>query len=147
MCRMRWSGMPDPAVNAHLETTTPAATLLGRRLLGIDAGTGEVRMGFTARDEFANRHGTVHGGLLSAMLDSAAANAVHASLGPGMQALTMRLDTRFHRPAPLGEFHSAARVIERDERSVRVAADLFAADGTRVASAQVSFRVRPAPAQ
>ncbi|MBE0592371.1 MAG: PaaI family thioesterase, partial [Gemmatimonadales bacterium] len=109
----------------------------------VDAGTGEVRMGFTARDEFTNRHGTVHGGFLSAMLDSAAANAVHATLGPGMQALTMRLDTSFHRPAPLGEFHSSARVVERDERSVLVEADLFAADGTRVASAQVRFRVRP----
>ncbi|MCO5118139.1 MAG: PaaI family thioesterase [Burkholderiaceae bacterium] len=135
--------MPEAGLNPHLETTTPAAILLGRRLLGVDAGTGEVRMGFTARDEFTNRHGTVHGGFLSAMLDSAAANAVHATLGPGMQALTMRLDTHFHKPAPLGEFHSAARVIERDERSVLVEADLFAADGTRVASAQVRFRVRP----
>ncbi|MFA7506152.1 MAG: PaaI family thioesterase [Burkholderiaceae bacterium] len=131
-------------MNAHLETITPAATLLGRRLLGVDADTGEVRMGFTAREEFANRHGTVHGGFLSAMLDSAAANAVHVGLEPGLTALTMRLDTSFHRPAPLGEFHSAARVVERDERSVLVDADLFAADGTRVASAQVRFRVRPA---
>lgn len=147
MSRMQWPVMPEAALPTHMEMTTPAGALLGRRLLGVDAGTGEVRMGFTARDEFTNRHGTVHGGFLSAMLDSAAANAVHASLGPGMQALTMRLDTSFHRPAPLGEFHSAARVVERDERSVLVAADLFAADGTRVASAQVRFRVRPAPAK
>jgi len=133
-------------MNPHLETVTPAATLLGRRLLFVDPGTGEVRMGFTAPGEFANRHGTVHGGFLSAMLDSAAANAVHASLGPGMQALTMLLDTSFHRPAPLGEFQSSARVVERDERTVLVAADLFAADGTRVASAEVRFRVRPARA-
>ena len=133
-------------MNAHLETVTPAATLLGRRLLSVDTETGEVRMGFTAREDFANRHGTVHGGFLSAMLDSAAANAVHATLGPGMQALTMRLDTSFHRPAPLGEFHSSARVIDRDERSVLVAAELFAADGTLVASAEVRFRVRPARA-
>lgn len=129
-------------MNEHLEKITPAAQLIGKRILAVDEQSGEVRLAFHAPPEFANRHGTVHGGFLAAMLDAAAATAVHASLAPGMQALTMRLDTRFHRPAPLGACHARARMTERDERSALVEAELFAADETRVASARVSFRVR-----
>jgi uncharacterized protein (TIGR00369 family) len=130
-------------MNEHLRCATPAGGLLGRELLEVDASTGEVRMAFVARDDFANRHGTVHGGLLAAMLDSAAANAVLATLAPGTVALTRRLDTRFHRPAPLGPLRSASRIVTRDERGATVDAELFDADGMLVASARAELRLKP----
>src|SRR5258708_36966051 len=53
-----------------LEHTPPIAKLLGRTVIASDpCGTVELR--FSARDEFTNRHGTIQGGILTAMLDSA----------------------------------------------------------------------------
>lgn len=130
-------------MNEHLERMTPAARLIGKRIDHVDDASATVDLGFFAPESFANRHGTVHGGFLSAMLDSAAATAVHAGLAPGMQALTMRLDTHYHRPAPLGEYRARARVVARDERTALVEAELYATDGVLVASARATFRVRP----
>jgi acyl-coenzyme A thioesterase PaaI-like protein len=67
--------MPD-----HLKAVPPAAVLLGREVISVDAKSGEVQLRFLADRQFANRHGTVQGGMLAAMLDSATGNAVMASL-------------------------------------------------------------------
>ena len=57
----------------HLKEMPPAAQLLGREIVSVDPHSGEVKLRFAARTEFANRHGTVQGGMLAAMLDSAKA--------------------------------------------------------------------------
>jgi acyl-coenzyme A thioesterase PaaI-like protein len=54
---------------------TPVAKLLGREILAIDQD-GTVHLRFCARPEFANRHGSVQGGLVSAMLDSSLSAAL-----------------------------------------------------------------------
>jgi acyl-coenzyme A thioesterase PaaI-like protein len=60
----------------HLNQMTPAAALLGREVVEADKATGQVRVRFLAKHEFTNRHGTVQGGFLAAMLDAATGNAV-----------------------------------------------------------------------
>jgi len=62
----------------HLKEVPPAAVLLGREVISVDAKSGEVQLRFLAHPQFANRHGTVQGGMLAAMLDSATGNAVMA---------------------------------------------------------------------
>jgi acyl-coenzyme A thioesterase PaaI-like protein len=69
---------------------TPAAQLLGREVLSVDAETGVVNLRFVAKPEFANRHGSVQGGFLAAMLDSATGMALMLSLPPDMTAVTTR---------------------------------------------------------
>jgi len=48
---------------------SPAAALLGRRVLGLAPESGDLRVEYRARPEFSNRHGTLSGGVLAAMLD------------------------------------------------------------------------------
>jgi acyl-coenzyme A thioesterase PaaI-like protein len=79
----------------HLKEVPPAAQLLGREIVSVDPQSGEVKLQFAARQEFTNRHGTVQGGMLAAMLDSATGNAVMAKLPPHLTAVTTRLDTQF----------------------------------------------------
>jgi acyl-coenzyme A thioesterase PaaI-like protein len=55
----------------HLNEISPAAVLLGREIVSVDTESGEVRLRFLADRQFSNRHGTVQGGMLAAMLDSA----------------------------------------------------------------------------
>src|SRR5882757_7082371 len=95
----------------HLKETPPAARLLGREIVAVDPHSGEVKLRFTAKQEFANRHGTVQGGMLAAMLDSATGNAVMAKLPSHLTAVTTSLDTQFLKPAALGTIVATARLV------------------------------------
>jgi uncharacterized protein (TIGR00369 family) len=127
----------------HLQEVPPAATLLGREIVSVDATSGEVKLRFLAQAHFANRHGTVQGGMLAAMLDSATGNAVMASLAADRTAVTMRLDTRFVKPAALGPLIATARLVQQDERTAFAEAELVDSSGQVVATARAELRVRP----
>lgn len=128
-------------MSEHLRQLTPAARLLGRELLAVDPGAGTIRVRFFARDDFANRHGSVHGGFLGAMLDSLASNAVLAALPPDRTLVTTRLDTRYLKPAALGEIIGSARVVSRGDRDAVVEGELTDVSGRVVATARAEFRV------
>lgn len=119
----------------------PAAILLGRRLLSLDAERAEARLEFVARPEFANRHGTVQGGLLAAMLDSATGVAVTASLPSGRTAVTVQLNASFLKPAPMGPLRATARVTAQDDRTAEAEAEIATPDGTVVARATARLRI------
>src|SRR6266850_8455584 len=129
-------------MSGHLKEMPPAAHLLGREIVSVDPLAGEVKLRFTAREEFANRHGTVQGGMLAAMLDSATGNAVMASLPPDRTAVTTRLDTTFVKPAALGPLTATARLVQQDERSALAEAELFDSSGQVVARARAELRIR-----
>jgi uncharacterized protein (TIGR00369 family) len=134
--------MANGIMSDHLKEVPPAADLLGREIVSVDAASGDVKLRFTARKEFANRHGTVQGGMLAAMLDSATGNAVMAKLPSHLTALTTRLDTRFLRPAALGAIVATARIVHQDDRSAEATAELTDGEGQIVATARAELRVR-----
>jgi uncharacterized protein (TIGR00369 family) len=125
----------------HLKNVPPAAVLLGREVISVDAGSGEVHLRFLADGQFANRHGTVQGGMLAAMLDSATGNALMANLAPDRTAVTTRLDTTFVKPAALGPLTATARVVKQDNRSALAEAELLDSSGQIVARARAELRV------
>jgi uncharacterized protein (TIGR00369 family) len=139
---MSWCGMASAAMSDHLKEMPPAARLLGREILAVDPDSGEVKLRFTATEQFANRHGTVQGGMLAAMLDSATGNAVMARLPSHLTAVTTRLDTQFLKPAALGALVATARLVHQDERSAEVTAELTDSEGRLVAKARAELRVR-----
>ena len=127
----------------HLRETPPAPTLLGRVMLSADPVAGEARMRFFARPEFANRHGSVQGGFISAMLDSATSVAVLATLPEELTSVTLSLETRFLKPAPLGELFARGRMLEKSDREALSEGRLEGADGTVYATARARLRIRP----
>ncbi len=128
--------MPEP-----WEAMTPAARLLGREVVRFDPVEGCIEVRYEARPEFANRHGTVQGGLLGAMLDSAASGALHARLPAEFTAVTRRLDTRFVAPARTGTLVAHARVLRCDERDAEIEAQLSDSSGRVVATARAEMRI------
>jgi uncharacterized protein (TIGR00369 family) len=120
---------------------TPAAILLGREILA-DAPDGAKRIRYIARPEFANRHGTVQGGFLSAMLDSATSAVLLAQLPRQMTSITAKLETSFLKPAPLGELIATARLVSREENRALAEAELATPDGAIVARATAELRIR-----
>jgi uncharacterized protein (TIGR00369 family) len=128
--------------NSHLAYTPPAAQMLGRTIERIDAD-GTVHVAFLAKPEFANRHGSVQGGIVSAMLDSATSVALLAQLPEDRISMTVKLETEFLRPAPLGALQAIAWLMTRDERVASVRGELREAAGTLCATATAQFRILP----
>jgi uncharacterized protein (TIGR00369 family) len=126
----------------RLNEISPAAVLLGREIVSVDTESGEVRLRFLADRQFSNRHGTVQGGMLAAMLDSATGNAVIANLPSDRTAVTTRLDTTFVKPAALGPLTAIARLVKLDDRSASAEAELIDGSGQVVARARAELRVR-----
>jgi uncharacterized protein (TIGR00369 family) len=126
----------------HLKEVPPAARLLGREIISADPQSGEVRLRFFAGSDFTNRHGTVQGGMLAAMLDSATGNAMMASLPSDRTAVTTRLDTTFLKPAATGPITAVARLVKQDEISAEAEAELIDSQGQIVARGRAELRIR-----
>ena len=117
------------------------AQLLGREWLGFDE-TGKIALiRFQARPSFTNRHGTIQGGFLAAMLDSATGLCALAALAPDMTVVTRGLDTRFLKPAGTGSITARARIVEQTDRDMIVEAALVDEQGVVVAEATARLRV------
>lgn len=123
-----------------LSELTPVAHLLGREIERFEED-GTVHVRFTARPEFANRHGSVQGGLVAAMLDSATSAVLLAQLPPEQTSMTVKLETEFLRPAPLTALQAKAWIVTRNERSATTRGELSDPDGNVVARATANLRI------
>jgi uncharacterized protein (TIGR00369 family) len=130
--------LPPPA---HLADVTPGAATLGREWVSFDPASGSAILRFHAKAEFANRHGTVQGGFLAAMLDSATGITLLATLPKELTAVTISLDTRFEKPASVGILIIEARVTEKDDRDATVEAEVVSPGGTIVARGRAKLRI------
>ena len=117
----------------------PGAQLLGREWLGFDGEIATVR--FEAQPLFTNRHGTIQGGFLAAMLDSATGLGALAALPATRTVVTRTLTTRFLKPARIGPITAKAKVISQTDRDMVVEADLIDANDVTVASATAELRI------
>ena len=91
----------------------PVGALLNSEYLDYDVAKGEVRMRFTAIPSFVNPGGTVHGGMLAAMLDELLAVTLTVAMREGEYNVTLDLGTRFLKAAKLGAIDGFGRVIKR----------------------------------
>ncbi|MBR0900874.1 PaaI family thioesterase [Bradyrhizobium tropiciagri] len=117
----------------------PGAQLLGREWLGFDGETASIR--FEAKPLFTNRHGTIQGGFLAAMLDSATGLGALAALPATQTVVTKTLATRFLKPARVGPITARAKVVSRTGRDMIVEADLIDAENVTIATATAELRI------
>ncbi len=90
-----------------------------------------------------NPLGTVHGGVLSAMLDTAAGCSVHSTLAAGEGYTSLDLTVKFLRPATVesGRLTATGRVIQRGRRTALAEAQVHDAAGKLVAHATSSCMI------
>ncbi|HMN44028.1 MAG TPA: PaaI family thioesterase [Povalibacter sp.] len=127
--------------NEILRFQPPVAELLGREVIDVDTENGAATLHFLARPDFANRHGTVQGGLIAAMLDSATALALYAVLPVEQTAVTTNLNVSFLKPACIGPFVAVSKLLSRDHRYGETSAELRDPDGVVVATAVAKLRI------
>jgi uncharacterized protein (TIGR00369 family) len=129
------------SIDEVMSVMPPAARLLGREVVEFDYERGGAKLRYTAQPEFLNRHGTVQGGLLAAMLDSATALALYSVLSPELTAVTTQLNVSFVRPAKQGTLIATSRVVSRGDRDAQASGELHDSEGTLVANAVATLRI------
>src|SRR3954452_14407298 len=110
-----------------------------RELIGVivtDHGDGRARAVLDANERHLNAHGTVHGGALATLCDSAMGTAVAAA---GAEApVTVEMKVTYLRPGQRGEIAAVAQVRKRGKRVIVVEAEV-SQDGETVALASGPF--------
>lgn len=121
----------------------PISGLLGMRLVAVEEG--RVVFACTPDGSAYNPIGTVHGGVLCTLLDSAAGCAVHSTLPAGVGYTSIDLNVKYLRAAHAGaELLATGTVVKGGRRVALAAAELHDPDGRLVATATSSCLVLPA---
>lgn len=86
---------------------------------------------FTAQEHHQGYPGRMHGGVISAALDEAIGRAIMARYGEAIWGVTVELNVRFHRPAPVGvPLTIVGRITSDKSRVFEGAGELLLPDGT-----------------
>ena len=111
----------------------PLANLLGFRLTEIEKGRAVVDL--EAGDQHANILGTLHGGVMATVADSAMGLAAASTLEAGERTTTVDLAIHFFRPLKSGRLRAVAGVVKDGRTLVYVECDLTDDAGRLVARA------------
>jgi uncharacterized protein (TIGR00369 family) len=128
--------MADPDANA--ETVSGFAERLGAR--AEESGDGHARLGFQARDEHLNPAGTVHGGVLATLVDTAMGLAVRSATGDDDVPATSQLTVTYLRPGKPGLLVATATVRMQGENLTVCEAEVEQ-DGRTLVHALATFAV------
>jgi uncharacterized protein (TIGR00369 family) len=118
------------------EDTGGFAGRLGVRVTDVDEGS--ARLEFEATGEHLNPAGTVHGGVLATLVDTAMGTAVRSTTGDGDVPATSQLTVTYLRPGRPGRLTVAARVRTRGEHLTVCEADVDQ-DGRNLVHAVATF--------
>jgi uncharacterized protein (TIGR00369 family) len=109
---------------------------LGAVVSEVDEGT--ARLTFDATDEHLNPAGTVHGGVLATLVDTAMGTAVRSATDDGDVPATSQLTVTYLRPGKPGRLTVDARVRTRGEHLTVCEADVDQ-DGRNLVHAVATF--------
>ncbi len=112
----------------------PIANTVGFQLTDLEEG--RIVFEGTPSEAMYNPLGTVHGGWMATVLDSACGCAVHSVLKPGQTYTTLELKTVFHRALKAGTpIRCEGRIVQAGRRAAFSEADLRGVDGRLYATA------------
>jgi uncharacterized protein (TIGR00369 family) len=104
-----------------------------------DVGPGRAVLRLDVRPRHKQLHGVVHGGILAAMADTAAAIASYTVLPKGTTLATVELSINFLEPVPEGRVKADARVLRVGRNFVIAECEIRIQDGSLAAKALLTF--------
>jgi uncharacterized protein (TIGR00369 family) len=134
--RMAGGSLPEP----------PIAATLGFEELTISPR--QVSVSLTPAEHHLNPLGTVHGGVLAALLDTACGCAIHTTLDAGTGYTSLDLVTRFLRPVTIatGQIRCEGEVLTRGSRTATAQARIVDSAGRLLAHATSTCLLFPVDA-
>ena len=103
-----------------------------------DTGDGSARIAFEVRDEHLNPAGTLHGGVVATLVDTAMGQAVRTTTGEGEVPATSQLTVTYLRPGTPGPLVVTGRLRTRGAHLTVCEADVEQ-DGEALAHAVATF--------
>jgi uncharacterized protein (TIGR00369 family) len=100
----------------------PVAGLVGYQLVSVTEG--HTRFELSPHHRLTNPFGTIHGGILTTILDTTMTTAVWSTLGKGLTVATMALNVNFIRPVTTG-----SGVLNCEGRAIHVGRRTATAEG------------------
>jgi uncharacterized protein (TIGR00369 family) len=109
-------------------------------MAGLEVEEGSVTVHLDPQESHYNPLGTVHGGVLSTLLDTAAACSVHTTMPAGVGYTSLDLTVKFLRPVTVasGRITTRGAVLQRGRRTALAEARMTDAAGRLVAHATSS---------
>ncbi len=128
------SGIEQLRLGFQNGNAAPIAETLGFRLIEVEEG--RVVFESTPTRAVYNPIGTVHGGYIATLLDSACGCVVHSLLKPGQAYTSLEIKVVFHRALSEGvPVLAEGRIIQMGRRAGFAEADLKGVDGKLYATA------------
>lgn len=126
----------------------PAPTFWLQEQLGfaIAKGEGAARVTIECDERHLNPHGTVHGAVVFAMVDTGMGAATMSVLDGSSLCATIEIQLRYLAPVFRGAVAADVRVVKAGRRVVHLAAEVTDHRGVLVATATGTFAVIPRPA-
>ena len=121
--------------------SSPFHSGMGIRVL--DVRDGEVDLAMDASGEHANLGGTLHGGVIATLADTAAGLAVRSAIEPGSGHVTVNLDVQYLRAGAPRHGRGARSRVRAGRSIVFAEAEVVGADGAVLARAQVTVAISP----
>jgi uncharacterized protein (TIGR00369 family) len=104
---------------------------------------GEIDLALEVRPEHLNLMGTVHGGVIATLADSATGLAYRTVLEPGTTFTTSQLQVVYLSPGRAGRLVARGRVVKRGRHTGYAEADVVDAEGRLLARATALLAVVP----
>jgi uncharacterized protein (TIGR00369 family) len=114
-----------------------ATKLLGFELDAVETGRAVLRL--DVRRQHRQLHGVVHGGILAAMADTAAAIASYTVLPKGATLATVELSINYLEPVPGGRVKAEGRVLRVGRNFAVAECEIRIEDGSLAAKALLTF--------
>jgi len=119
-----------------LNPKAPFEKLLDLKLVEAENGSARMELPFDKR--FTNPHGTIHGGAITSLIDTAMAVAIKSKY-PDKSFYTSRLDIKFRSPADARGIYAHARVEKVKGGFVFGRVEVEKEEGTTIAEASCIF--------
>jgi uncharacterized protein (TIGR00369 family) len=114
-----------------------ATELLGFDVESVQDGRAIFRLDVQARHK--QIHGVVHGGILAALADTAAAIAAYTAVPRGVELATLELKINYLEPVPGGRVKADAKVLRAGRNFIVTECEIFDESGSLAAKALLTF--------
>src|ERR1700730_1924706 len=111
--------------------------LFGFEVQSVHPGRATFRL--DVRPRHKQIHGVVHGGILAALADTAAAIAAYTAVPKGTEIVTVELKINYLEPVPGGRIKADARVLRAGRNFVVAECEIFNENGSLAAKALLTF--------
>lgn len=136
---------PETYLRAFREILNGSPVYRHLRMRAAHAAEGVSRIELSIHADVKNLYGTVHGGILAAVLDSSCGVAVASLLGPGETLVTVDLHLHYVRPIRDGTVVGEGKVVHRGRTTAVAEGTLRDGEGRLIAKGMATHFIQPSP--